>query len=306
MTDNSETRAGPTIDVPLNTAIADLDEGVRNLLQSDLRRHGFGSVGISFDAPSREWAGKLTGPVVNLFLYDIREASDRATSSPEPRSGGGESFMVSPPLRLALTYAVTAWTKTVEDEHRLLSQVLAILFSHARLPGDVLGARPSGVRGLVEGAVGRPREGKADFWNAVGGQYKASIDYVVQIAIESGARFERGPEVRTRTIQIRRSDARAVSMEELHGLGGTVHDARGGPVARAWIAMPDLGAWAASDPAGRFRLARVRSGRHRLLVRTSAGDEVETSVTVPGMGVDVVVPVSNPAIASEGATCPHT
>jgi hypothetical protein len=273
------------VDVPLNTAIADLDEGLRGLLRSDLRRHGFDGVEISFDAPSREWSGKLTGPAVNLFLYDLREARDRATSTPEPRAGG----MGAPSMRLAMTYAVTAWTKAVEDEHRLLSQVLSILFSHARLPEDVLGERSSGVRGPVETAVGRPREDKSDFWNAVGGQYKASIDYVVQIEVESGTRFERGPEVRTRTIRMRRSDGRAVTMEELHGLGGTVRDEHGEAVAHAWIALPDLGAWAASDLAGRFRLPRVGPGTHRVVVRTLAGLETEATVTVPGAGVDVVV-----------------
>ena len=274
------------VDVPLNTAIADLDEGLRDMLRSDLRRHGFDGVDVSFDAPSREWAGKLTGPAVNLFLYDIREALDRATSSPESREG----FMAAPALRLALTYAVTAWTKAVEDEHRLLSQVLAILFSHARLPDGVLGERPTAVQGPVDAAVGRPREGKADFWNAVGGQYKASIDYVVQVALESGARFERGPEVRTRTIRMRRSDGRAGNVEELHGLGGTVRDEGGEPIAHAWIALPDLGVWAASDLRGRFRVARVAPGTHRVLVRTMAGGEAETSVTVPGPGVDVAIP----------------
>ncbi|HUA07338.1 MAG TPA: Pvc16 family protein [Solirubrobacteraceae bacterium] len=275
-----------TVDVPLNTAIADLDEGLRGLLRADLRRHGFDGVEISFDAPSREWSGKLTGPAVNMFLYDVREARERATSSPEPRG----DVLLSPPLRLALTYAVTAWTKAVEDEHRLLSQVLSILFSHARLPEGVLGERPNAVRGPVETAVGRPREDKADFWNAVGGQYKASIDYVVQIVIESGTRFERGPEVRTRTIRMRRSDVRVSSVEELHGLGGTVRDAQGEPVAHAWIALPGVGAWAASDHAGRFRLARVAAGTHQVRVRTAAGEEVEATVTVPGAGVDVVVP----------------
>jgi hypothetical protein len=278
----------PIVEVPLNTSIADLDEGLRGLLRSDLRRHGFDGVEVSFDAPTREWAGKLTGPAVNLFLYDIRESRDRATSSPEPRA----TFMVSPPLPLALTYAVTAWTKAVEDEHRLLSQVLAILFSHARLPHDVLGERASGVRGPVDTALGRPREDKSDFWSAVGGQYKASIDYVIQVAIESGARFERGPEVRTRTIRMRRSDGRAMSMEELHGLGGTVRDEQGEPIAHAWIAMPDAGAWAASDPTGRFRVTRVAPGTHRVLVRTIAGLEAEASATVPGPGVDVVVRVA--------------
>jgi hypothetical protein len=145
------------------------------------------------------------------------------------------------------------------------------------------------VRGPVETAVGRPREDKADFWNAVGGQYKASIDYVVQIAVESGTTFERGPEVRTRTIRMRRSDARAVTMEELHGLGGTVRDSEGEPVPHAWVVLPDLGAWAASDLTGRFRLPRVGPGTHRVVVRTLAGLETEANVTVPGAGLDVVV-----------------
>jgi hypothetical protein len=280
----------PIVDVPLNTAIADLDEGLRGLVRTDLRRHGFDGVEISFDAPSREWSGKLTGPAVNLFLYDIREARDRATSSPEKRGGPGEAFMVSPPLRLALTYAVTAWTKAVEDEHRLLSQVLAILFSNARLPRDLLDARASSVRGPLEASVGRPREDKSDFWSAVGGQYKASIDYVVQLAIESGARFERGPEVRTRTISMRTSGGGATGIEELHGIGGTVRDTHGDAIPHAWIGMPEIGAWAASDLTGRFRLARVAPGTHRMVARTIAGDEVEATVTVPGAGVDVVMP----------------
>jgi hypothetical protein len=197
--------------------------------------------------------------------------------------------MVSPPLRLALTYAVTAWTKAVEDEHRLLSQVLAILFSHTRLPSDVFDAEQSGVRGPADTSVGRPREEKADFWSAVGGQYKASIDYMVQIAIESGTRFERGPEVRTRTARVRHSDGPASTMEELHGLGGTVSDADGAPVAHAWIVLPELGLWTASDLAGRFRIARIRAGKHHLLVRTIDGQATETTVAVPGSGVDVVV-----------------
>lgn len=275
----------PTVEVPLNTAIADLDEGLRALLRADLRRHGFDGVEISFDAPSHEWAGRLSGPAVNLFLYDLREARDRAINTPDPRDG----FMLSPALRLALTYAVTAWTNAVEDEHRLLSQVLAILFSHARLPADIFGARRTGMRGPVETAVGRPREDKSDFWSAVGGQYKASIDYVVQIAIESGTRFERGPEVRARTIRMRRSDGRSAGVEELHGLAGTVRDGRGEPVAHAWVAMPALGAWAASDGDGRFRFIRVAPGTHRVLVRTIAGEEADARVTVPGPGVDVVV-----------------
>src|SRR5439155_26463324 len=119
-------------------------------------------------------------------------------------------------------------------------------------------------------------------WHAVGGHYKASIDYVVQIAIESGATFERGPEVRTRTIRMHRSDGRAASVEALHGVGGTIRDERGDPIAQAWVALPDVAAWTASDVAGHFRLARVAPGTHRVLVRTLGGQEAEARITVPG------------------------
>ena len=39
------------------------------------------------------------------------------------------------------SYAVTAWTQAVEDEHRLLSQVLGVLFAFPQLPADVLAGR---------------------------------------------------------------------------------------------------------------------------------------------------------------------
>ena len=117
------------VDVPLNTAIADLDEALRELLRGELGRHGFEGVEIAFDAPAKEWSGKLTGPTVDLFLYDLREATERAEASATEKRGNGNAMVTPPPLKLELTYAVTAWTKAVEDEHRLLSQVLSILFS---------------------------------------------------------------------------------------------------------------------------------------------------------------------------------
>ena len=101
----------------------------------------------------------------------------------------GVAVVTPPALQLELTYAVTAWTKAVEDEHRLLSQVLAILFSYRRLPPEVVEGALDGGALLAEAetSVGRPREEKADFWTSVGGQYKASIDFVVHTQIASGA-----------------------------------------------------------------------------------------------------------------------
>jgi len=278
------------IDVPLNTAIADLDEALRLLLRRQLEHTGFGGVEIAFDAPSKEWSSKLTNPTVDLFLYDLREAVERAEISPTERRGNGQALVTPAPLRLELTYAVTAWTKAVEDEHRLLSQVLAILFSHPRLPPEALEGRPEGSRlAEMETSVGRPREEKADFWTSVGGQYKASIDFVVHLTVESGATFVRGPEVRTQTLRTGMADGPPATLTELHRLGGTVRDADGRPVADAWVALPDVGRWTATDRDGRFRLARVPAGEHRVVVRTAGGEQAEAVAAVPGAGADVVI-----------------
>jgi hypothetical protein len=276
------------VDVPLNTAIADLDEALRTLLQRELKRHGFDGVEIAFDAPSKEWSGKLTGPTIDLYLYDLREALDRASATPTERRDNGAAVVTNPPLNLELTYAVTAWTKAVEDEHRLLSQVLAILFSYDEIPGDVISASPSTTLARAETSVGRPREEKADFWTAVGGQYKASIDCVAHIVVESGATFVRGPEVRTQTVRVRQADAPASTMEELHRLGGTIHQSDGAPAAMTWIALPDAGRWTASDVRGRFTFPRLRAGLYRVLARATDGSEAESNVEVPG-SVDLVL-----------------
>lgn len=276
------------VDVPLNTAIADLDEALRTLLRRELSRHGFEGVEIAFDAPAKEWSGKLTGPTVNLFLYDLREATDRAVATPSERRGNGIAIVTDPPLHLELTYAVTAWTKAVEDEHRLLSQALAVLFSYSEIPTDVIGESIAMTLSRAEMSVGRPREEKADFWTSVGGQYKASIDLVVQIVIESGATMVRGPEVRTTSVRTLLSDAPKRTMEELHRLGGTVSDADGLPIAGAWIALPDQGRWTASNGHGRFDFARLQVGEHRVLARTADGREAEATVSVPAGTCDLV------------------
>ena len=279
------------VDVPLNTAIADLDEALRSLLRRELKRHGFEGVEVAFDAPSKEWSGKLTSPTVDLFLYDLREASTRAQSAPDEQRGNGKAVVTPPSLQLELTYAVTAWTKAVEDEHRLLSQVLAILFSYRRLPTEVLESALDGGTTLAraETSVGRPREEKADFWTSVGGQYKASIDFVVHMQVASGASFVRGPEVRTQTIRTRLSDGPARTLTEFHRIAGTVSDAEGRPVGDAWVAVPGAGLWTATERDGRFRFDRIQPGTHQVIARTAAGDEATAALEVPGGTVDLEI-----------------
>jgi len=280
------------VDVPLNTMVADLDESLRTLLQRELGRHGFDNVEVAFDAPAKEWSSQLAAPTVNVFLYDLRESADHRHRAIEERRTNGGAFETRPPLILECSYAITAWTQAVEDEHRLLSQILTILYSYVRLPADALSGRLSNgaQRYPIFGKVGQPKaEGKADFWNAVGGQYKASLDYVVTLSCEAGVVHERGPEVRGLTLRIGDPSGPPGTVTELHRVGGRVTNGDGEPLAEAWITLPELGRWGSSDEDGHFLIARVPPGKHRCAARSRAGEEAETTLTVPGGSGELVV-----------------
>ena len=277
------------VDVPLNTCLADLDEALRTLLKRELERHGFEGVDIAFDAPASDWSAKLTNPTVNLFLYDLREnIADSEVSTRDVRVNG-MTMSAPPPMRLEVTYSVTAWTKAVQDEHRLLSQVLAILFSHVSLPADLLEGRlaAASMYRSIETEVGRPKEEKADFWTSIGGRYKASIDYAVKLEVESGLTFTRGPDVRTQTVRMGLKGGPPRTVEELLRFGGIVRDKDGEPVANAWVVLPELGRFASTDTAGRFVFDGMRKGDHKVVARTAAGEEASGTATVPGGGVDL-------------------
>src|SRR5215203_4829759 len=206
------------VDVPLNTMLADLDETLRVMLKGELGRHGFDGVEVAFDAPAREWSSQLSSPTVNLFLYDIRESGDYRPTEWQTDRANGHHREVRPPMIMECSYAVTAWTQAVEDEHRLLSQVLAIFNAYPELPQESLNGRlANGSQAFpLKARIGQGKGEKSDFWSAVGGQYKVSLDYVVRLSVESGAKRERGPEVRTQTVRTSLSDNPSRTVLEMH------------------------------------------------------------------------------------------
>ena len=280
-----------TVDVPLNTMLADLDETLRTLLRTELERHGFEGVDIAFDAPAREWSGQLSKPTVNIFLYDLREAETLRTSEWSRIQRDGRTFEGRPPMIMECSYAVTAWTQAVEDEHRLLSQVLAIFYAYPEIPQAALNGRLSNgsQQWPIKARIGQGKGEKSDFWSAIGGQYKVSLDYVVRLSVDSGAKLERGPEVRTQTVRTRLADGPARAVVEMHRSVGKVSNKKGEPLANVWVTLPDVGTWTASEADGRFRFDRLPPGRHRLLARTADGVEAVTQFEVPGAGVDLVM-----------------
>src|SRR3954453_14536948 len=271
--------------------LADLDETLRGMLRGELERHGFEGVDIAFDAPSRDWSGQLSKPTVNLFLYDLREAEQLRPAEGTRIKRDGRTFDGRPPMVMECSYAVTAWTQAVEDEHRLLSQVLAIFYAIPEIPQDKLNGRLANGSQTwpIKGRIGQGKGEKSDFWTAVGGQYKVSLDYVVRLSVESGARLERGPEVRTQTVRTGMLDGPARAVIEMHRGVGRVKDKKGSPLADVWLTPPAVGPGASGRADGRFVFNRLPPGRHRLVARSADGREAVAQLEVPGTGVDLVI-----------------
>jgi uncharacterized protein DUF4255/carboxypeptidase family protein len=271
--------------------LADLDEVLRELLERELQASGLKGVTITFDAPSRDRTAQWPSPAIDLFLYDIREASTLRDRSWQPAAIDGEAMLLRPPIRLACTYAITAWTQTTLDEHRLLSQVIAILCRHPGLPVDLLpasllvGDPPAPL--LAEVAHSKD-EARAEFWTAVGGQYKVSLEYTVTVLCDPRVSATRGPPVKTEVVTV----VTASEVERADGprasgftAGGEVRDDQGNSLDDVAVSIPALGLVNVTDDEGRFALRPVPPGTHAVQARGSGGKLASGEVTVPGDGL---------------------
>ncbi|WP_255948548.1 DUF4255 domain-containing protein [Streptomyces odontomachi] len=178
--------------------IHEVDEVLKNLIGGGALA-GSG-IDVSFEAPTRDWAARRNAPVINTYLYDIRE--DVARRQRGQVSIRDERDVVvrrrQPPRWFRLSYLVTAWTKTPQDEHRLLSAVLATLIprellSAGELPG-ALGQLGLAVPLTVAGIQTESRS-LAEIWSALGGELKPSLDLVVTAPFPAYPEYDAGPPV---------------------------------------------------------------------------------------------------------------
>jgi hypothetical protein len=79
--------------------LADLDETIRQLLIQHVPLNP-SEIDISFDAPDRDWSGRLTKPAINCFLYDVRENREIRVNDWEVRRGNGSAAKHRGALRI--------------------------------------------------------------------------------------------------------------------------------------------------------------------------------------------------------------
>ena len=226
---------------------------------------------------------------MNLFLYDIREAKELRPIDWEERMTRGAHVRPAP----------------AAADRRLVRRDGLDARRPGRAPAALAGRwrcstpsrpcrRTCSPPSLANGSQRYPlktrtaqerHEDASDFWTAVGGQYKASFNYVVTLSCEPGVSLERGPEVQDGDdAALRPRLPRSDAASRCTGSGGTVVDGDGMGVRNVWVHLQETGQLAVTDAEGRFRFDRLKPGSYTVAARGPDGKETKAKLAVPGPG----------------------
>lgn len=268
--------------------LSELDETIRQLL---IKEGGLDptEIEVAFDIPNREWSGAISKPTLNCYLFDIHENVElRQQGMRTEKQGTAQAVRRRPPLYFDLTYLVTAWTRAVEDEHRLIWHALRTLARFATMPTKHLQgvlreydmpiftrtAQPNGVL-----------KSPSEFWTALENQLKPSLAYVVTLSFERDALPAGPPTLSTRF----RFGSTDTTPEDFIWFGGTVRDEQGDQVSGAVVEIEGSAQRDVTDTRGNFRLKVPREGRYTLVTRR--GDLLERrELDIPNVSYDITLP----------------
>jgi hypothetical protein len=262
--------------------IHDVDESLRTLVRREALNGS--RVEIGFEAPTREWSARQNTPTVSLYLYDIREDVQRREVAWEPVRGPDRLTTAhrQPPRRFRLSYLITCWTQRPEDEHRLLSSLLACFLRYPVLPADVLteSLLDTNLPLLTTIALPPPADRSiADVWSALGGELKPSLDLVVTAPLDMNAPIAAAPAVTEAPfIRVVRPDGST----DMAGKGSGRHVARSrGPLSHDDEAMQVETVFARQAPTVMDDEAEAPAGRSTKSKDKGKGKLTEESPTPP-------------------------
>ena len=120
--------------------INSIDETIETFFRDFLPEDQFE---LSFNPPNKEWVSRLSGdkPVVNIYLYDIRENTQLRSNQWEVYKKEDGSYTKEPPLiRLNLYYLITVWSPDTSDgvieEHYVMGLIFSNLFRYSKIPPE--------------------------------------------------------------------------------------------------------------------------------------------------------------------------
>ncbi|MGD9750028.1 MAG: DUF4255 domain-containing protein [Acidimicrobiia bacterium] len=249
-----------------------LDESLELFLRACVPL-GVRDIDVAFDAPDRTWAGTISRPTVNLFLYDVQRSVTRAVAGRESVEVNGTTVQRMAPMFVDCRYLATAWTAERRDEHRLLGALLATVVSYREIPpehlvGAIAELRP--IPRLNLASVAQRDQQHAQLWPALEGQLHPALDLIVTVPVESTLSIPVGPPVTG--VELATSSTAA----DHHGTRRVVAGRTEPPAPGAMVRSP--------------RGMATANGSGHFLVPAETGDEVvldaapERRVTVPEAG----------------------
>ena len=285
--------------------INDLDETLKQLL---VKKAGLdpAEVDISFDIPTSEWSTPVTRPTVNLYLYDLRENRQlRETYWDDEVGEDGKINLKRRPLRIDLSYMITCWTSSAEDQHRLLWRVVETFFRHSPIPEDVLQGDLLQLTHPVNTEVAQPDgvlKNVSDFWGALENQLRPSVSLVVTLDLDL-EQIITSPMVLARALKFgppvvqTGHNGSEIMLTQLEPgweagtvrLGGEVRNKKGKPLASAWVRLVSkqvdgqpvqIGPTIQTDAVGRYVFSAVPVGDYTLVVEMTGQSPVQVPLKV--------------------------
>jgi hypothetical protein len=175
--------------------INDLDKSIRQLFDTKVPSEwDLAKAKISFERPDQEWSSQIQEyPVVNIYLYDIRQNNTLQTAEPLKVFNNTINKVEQwpAPKRIDCLYCVTAWISPqpsvtqASDEHKLLGDTLKLLLNFSILPQDVLENELRNPYVKYPTVVSTPDDLKnqTEFWSTLNQVFKPSIHYTVTLSI---------------------------------------------------------------------------------------------------------------------------
>ncbi len=282
--------------------IDDLDEALRRLMRQELPIKN-GEVEVDFHQPKREWSARLSRPTLNFFLFDLKENLKlRGAQSPWQVEPGPNNTVVQRrrPVRLDASYIITAWATEPEDEHRLLSRALMVLFAHPELPKELLpeGLTDQPVPVQYMAAQKEDLQNVADLWSALDNELRPAIVCVLTLALNPYKPFTT-PLVRAGSWRFgqaaepwrERLDEEA-GQDVFWTVGGHLRPA-GGLEAASFdglcLRLVEHGLVVPFEEDGRFAIGPLRSGEYTLEISGPGREPRRCAIGVPAPDYDLEV-----------------
>ena len=175
---------------------ADLDETIRQILIKGIPLD-LSEVDVSFEAPDRDWSGRLSRPTVNCFLYDVRENLDlRAIDFEQMRNNGKGTTPRSASPRASMPRTRSrSGPAPPRTSTSCCGGTLVVLFRNPILAEDVLQGSLKNQIFPTPTKVIQPNQARAnpaELWQSIDNRIRPALTYTVTVPLDPDISFTDG------------------------------------------------------------------------------------------------------------------